>query len=241
VPELIAPSFLPWQDHPGTLVNLGRTTQGFMIAASAKDPDDQITLLEILYAPGVVITSAANETGVSTLWHPGSGTYNVYARATSADGAVHSSATVQIIVENDSDGDGLGDGFEAIAGSDILPDSDDDGDGLTNIEEFFNYLNPTDGLDYDGDGMPDDWECYYGLNEDNPSENLPTSDPDGDGFDNATEFLDGTNPRDPDSHACASRSRTRYACARPCRARRMPLRKWVSERYSRGGPVTLAG
>jgi hypothetical protein len=50
-------------------------------------------------------------------------------------------------------------------------------------------------LDSDGDGLPDQWEQKYlgGL------ASKPTDDPDGDGFDNRTEFAWGTDPADPKS------------------------------------------
>jgi hypothetical protein len=50
-------------------------------------------------------------------------------------------------------------------------------------------------LETDGDGLPDAWELtYFGnLNQ------LPTGDFDGDGISNLDEYLDGTNPADPDS------------------------------------------
>lgn len=47
--------------------------------------------------------------------------------------------------------------------------------------------------DSDGDGMPDDWEKTYGLN---PADPLDAAlDPDGDGFSNLDEYLNGTDPR----------------------------------------------
>ena len=68
-------------------------------------------------------------------------------------------------------------------------------------------LNP----DTDGDGLPDGWEVQYGLDPlDNGIINLRTGgpgnpdmgasgDPDGDGFDNLTEFLNGTHPLVPNN------------------------------------------
>ncbi|HEY9174705.1 MAG TPA: hypothetical protein VI136_20655 [Verrucomicrobiae bacterium] len=50
-------------------------------------------------------------------------------------------------------------------------------------------------LETDGDGLPDAWEiAWFGnLNQ------SPTGDYDGDGVSNGDEYLDGTNPTDPDS------------------------------------------
>lgn len=51
-------------------------------------------------------------------------------------------------------------------------------------------------LDADGDGLPDQWEQkYFGS-----LASKPTDDPDGDGFDNRTEFASGTEPTDPKSN-----------------------------------------
>lgn len=52
--------------------------------------------------------------------------------------------------------------------------------------------------DSDGDGMPDGWEVRYGLNA---SANDAGTDADSDDFTNLEEFLAGTDPSDPDSHA----------------------------------------
>ncbi|MBX3176162.1 MAG: pectate lyase [Candidatus Hydrogenedentes bacterium] len=45
--------------------------------------------------------------------------------------------------------------------------------------------------DRDGDGMPDAWEAAHGLDPDTPDHN---GDPDGDGYTNLEEFLNGTDP-----------------------------------------------
>jgi hypothetical protein len=47
-------------------------------------------------------------------------------------------------------------------------------------------------LDSDRDGLPDDWERTYELNPNNPAD--ATLDLDGDGLDNRSEFLAGTDP-----------------------------------------------
>lgn len=48
--------------------------------------------------------------------------------------------------------------------------------------------------DRDLDSMPNDWEILHNLNPDNPTD--ATSDPDGDGHPNASEYAAATNPRD---------------------------------------------
>lgn len=52
-------------------------------------------------------------------------------------------------------------------------------------------------FDLDGDTLPDEWELQYGLNPEDPTDAV--ADPDQDGRSNATEFAEGTNPRQPDS------------------------------------------
>ena len=81
---------------------------------------------------------------------------------------------------NDTDGDGMPDGWEAKYGlnpkdpTDAFLDLDNDGfdadwnGNITDIEKFFNlheYLNGTDPTngDTDGDGMPDGWEIHWNL------------------------------------------------------------------------------
>ena len=99
---------------------------------------------------------------------------------------------------NDTDGDGMLDGWEAYYDlqptdpSDADQDSDSDGydsnrdgfvsslEGYTNLEEFLNNTSP-DNNDTDDDGMWDGWEVYYGLNPLDAYDS--TVDHDEDGFD----------------------------------------------------------
>jgi len=48
--------------------------------------------------------------------------------------------------------------------------------------------------DLDQDGMPDAWERRYGLDTGDPADYV--DDPDGDGYENLEEYLNGTNPRE---------------------------------------------
>jgi len=104
----------------------------------------------------------------------------------------------------DTDGDGLTDIDEKLLGTD--PESDDtDGDGFTDGEEVLKGTDPNDPdsrpegdpegppavVDTDGEGLSD-------LFEEKISGTDPTKpDTDGDGFDDATELLAGTDPLDP--------------------------------------------
>lgn len=57
---------------------------------------------------------------------------------------------------------------------------------------------PTPGWDdSDRDGLPDEWETAHAFNPSNPADtDGPDGDPDGDGFTNRMEFLNGSDPRD---------------------------------------------
>jgi len=59
----------------------------------------------------------------------------------------------------------------------------------------YEYVAPPT-LDSDGDGLPDWWENQYCGN---PTGMNPEADDDGDGMDNMSEYIAGTNPRDPSS------------------------------------------
>ena len=129
---------------------------------------------------------------------------------------------------NDTDGDGMWDGWEVHYTLDPLDpydahfDNDFDGfdidrDGNYDADENFSnlkeFLNDTDPLnpDTDGDRMWDGWEVYYDLDPLDPGDK--EEDPDGDGVDwngdgrmdlsenftNYEEFLMKTNPRDNDT------------------------------------------
>ncbi len=69
-------------------------------------------------------------------------------------------------VMEDTDGDGMSDGWEIAHGlapwnsTDALVDTD--GDGLANLEEYQNGSDPMN-PDTDGDGMPDGWEVSNGF------------------------------------------------------------------------------
>lgn len=98
----------------------------------------------------------------------------------------------------DTDGDGMGDRWENKHGlnprSTVDRDEDPDGDGLSNIEEHGYFTDP-DSADSDGDGLPDPWEIEHGLNAISDSNHDgKNSDPDGDGFENLSEYVADTIP-----------------------------------------------
>ncbi len=66
---------------------------------------------------------------------------------------------------------------------------------LARLDAFGNELPYLDG---DGDGIPDAWEIFY-LPFTDPDYPDDTADPDNDGWNNKTEWQNGTDPSDPDT------------------------------------------
>lgn len=76
------------------------------------------------------------------------------------------------------------------------PETDDfDSDEVPNLSEVTQGTNPLAWKDDDGDGLPDDWEKFYfgNLGFDG------TGNPDGDAWNNLSEYLGGTHPQLSDS------------------------------------------
>jgi hypothetical protein len=110
----------------------------------------------------------------------------------------------------DTDGDGLFDTWEVLAGldkddadedADSLSDGADDfdNDGLTNLGEQAANTNPLL-ADTDGDSLPDGWEVTKGINPLNADQDGDNLTDDADNFDidlltNAQELAAGTHPR----------------------------------------------
>lgn len=73
---------------------------------------------------------------------------------------------------------------------------DSDGDGLDNLEEFVAGTHPLD-PDTDDGGAWDGWEVVNGFDPIDGRDEL--WDADNDGWSNFREFLEGTDPRDPNT------------------------------------------
>ena len=119
-----------------------------------------------------------------------------------ADGDVLTNLQEQVLGSNprnpDTDGDELPDKQETTHGTDIH-NPDTDNDGLTDKQEVNLGYDPLD-PDMDRDGMPDGWEASHGLDPRNSARaNGAFGDPDRDGLSNIDEYLNGTDPRSPDT------------------------------------------
>jgi len=91
-------------------------------------------------------------------------------------------------------GSGISDGWLAANGFDPATYDghlDSDGDGLTDAEEYLAGTNPHSS-DSDGDSMPDGWEVRNGLDPNNPAD--ASANADGDALTNLQEYLGRTNP-----------------------------------------------
>jgi len=100
----------------------------------------------------------------------------------------------------DSDLDGMSDGWEYYNSLDPLFDdheNDPDEDELINLAEFLNGTDPNN-IDSDEDEMSDGWEVKYDFD---PNDNSDSDeDFDEDGWSNKEEFEEGTSPTNDQSH-----------------------------------------
>ena len=95
-------------------------------------------------------------------------------------------------VVEDTDGDGLSDGFEYFVTHTDADNDDSDGDGLDDGDEINVYGTDPTNADMDGDGLTDWEEINQGLDPTDP-------DMDDDGLNDGHEQSIGTDPEDPDS------------------------------------------
>ena len=129
------------------------------------------------------VVSSASLNGVIT-YIPNtnySGTDSFTYKLEDSDGLSSNVATVNIAIDADTDGDGIGNAV----------DEDDDNDGLTDVEEATHGSDPLN-IDSDGDGIND-------LNETILDTNLTNADTDGDGVNDGAEVGNGTNPLSTDT------------------------------------------
>ncbi len=94
------------------------------------------------------------------------------------------------VLDADSDGDGLLDGWEAANGLDPAS-ARTNPSGAPDIYQYYSSFRG-DTNDRDRDYLPDGWEAAFGVDD-------PSADPDGDGVTNAGEYLNGTDPTGPDA------------------------------------------
>jgi len=101
---------------------------------------------------------------------------------------------------SDADGDGLEDSWERKYGLDPGiyndPSGDGDEDGLDLLAEMYNLTDPGK-YDSDGDEMDDGWEAKMGTR---PFDYDAWEDTDGDDWSNLKEYVEGTDPLDPEDH-----------------------------------------
>ena len=139
------------------------------------------------------------------------GNLEVHTLVRDSDGQMLVEETIDLVVDVDTDSDGLLDIEDADDDGDSIPDDweeetgldalehdardDDDGDGLNNLEEYEQGTDPRD-ADTDGDGMSDGWEVEHDLD---PLDDDSNKDSDGDGLNNFEEYEQGTDPQDADT------------------------------------------
>jgi gliding motility-associated-like protein len=118
---------------------------------------------------------------------------------TATNAAGSDAKVISILIDADSDGDGVPDSVEVQQGTNPNQSGDaldTDGDGVPDYIEVQQGTNPNqsgDALDTDGDGVPDYIEVQQGTNPTTPG----ALDTDGDGVPDYIEVQQGTNPNAP--------------------------------------------
>jgi hypothetical protein len=158
---------------------------------------------------GTWIATGAADTSYTPTVPMADATYTLHVQERNAAGAWSASGTYMIVIDADTDGDGLPDVWENVYydsgtpgvldpasadsdgdGTDNDGEEDDDGDGLTNFEEYVLGTSPIL-ADTDDDGVDDDVELSGGLDPTDP-------DTDGDGMEDGDEVAYGYDPLEKD-------------------------------------------
>ncbi|MBC2595669.1 Ig-like domain-containing protein, partial [Ruficoccus amylovorans] len=127
--------------------------QAIGLKAVASFPGDTVSGVEF-YTNGVLLGSEDSSPPYESGWSPsGIGTNALQAKASSLGGGSVLSPVWIVVIQEDVNGDGLGDAW-AMANGVTGPGDDDDGDGMTALDEFASGLSagikdhPVVGLEY---------------------------------------------------------------------------------------------
>ncbi len=128
--------------------------------------------------------SHGSSSSANVTWIPDNGTYDIWVVVDPSDSIQESfednnNASKHIFVDNDFDGDGIGD----------AADRNDDNDAFMDEDDAFPY-DPTEWLDSDADGIGDNAD----------------DDDDDDGYSDRREIAAGTDPFDPDSYPAGEKT-----------------------------------
>lgn len=167
--------------------------EGANIPLSASAVDESGVITKTAFYSGATLLQELTSPPYQWTWSSvPAGTYSVTARAYDDLDAEGVSAPRTVIVQADSDSDGLGDDWEVLHFGGLGEDEtgDYDNDGATNLEEFQAGTNPAS-EDSDGDGISDGDELDHGLN---PLLADAYDDEDGDRYPNIYELRNGSDP-----------------------------------------------
>jgi hypothetical protein len=147
----------------------------------------EISQEQLLEEVPIVSSTDSAQTEIIYTDTPSSTTSSLETQAINSRQASSSSITTQVIVEQDTDGDGLLDDLEVLKGTDKNK-ADSDGDGLTDPQEVNQHQTDPMKADSDGDGLSDGEEI-------NRYQTKPLqADTDGDGFSDGQEVKNNYNP-----------------------------------------------
>lgn len=189
-----------YQDNGGAYFAIGRLHPTQVPATTMRGRFDRFAIFEC----------CLTETEVTSLYHPDSDHDQLW-DVTEANTRINSYATT-----GHPDPNANPPVTASLAGYALSPyyannpAADHDEDGIDNLTEQIAGTKVTE-PDSDGDGLPDGWENAHGLNPKTPwipaNGSIPahpdttdaTNGPDNDGVNNLAEYLNGTNPANPNS------------------------------------------